>query len=79
MMESKVIHYHSEIYRICLTGGPCAGKTTALSMLHEKLEPTYKVFLVPELATLTAMGGYDIRPTNIVEKQVKFFVAVNNN
>lgn len=68
------LYNNEEIYRICLTGGPCAGKTTALSMLQEKLQPSYKVFLAPELATLTAMGGYDIRPTADIQKQVNFSV-----
>lgn len=32
------------IYRICLTGGPCAGKTTALATISQNL--TDKGFLV---------------------------------
>lgn len=39
--------------RICLTGGPCAGKTSALSYLYEHLVALgYRVVLVPEAATL---------------------------
>eukprot|EP00741_Cyanophora_paradoxa_P008077 tig00001254_g7816.t1 len=46
------------IYRIVLTGGPCAGKTTALAMVHDKLaDAGFKVFMVPEAATLMLMGG----------------------
>lgn len=46
------------IYKICLTGGPCAGKTTALTTLKEKLtERGLKVFVVPEIPTLTMEGG----------------------
>ncbi|EAR87420.1 AAA domain protein (macronuclear) [Tetrahymena thermophila SB210] len=46
------------VYKICLTGGPCAGKTTALTTLKEKLtEKGLKVFVVPEVPTLTMEGG----------------------
>ena len=38
----------------------------------------YKVLLVPELATITAMGGHDIRPTPDVEKHVAFSVYTAN-
>ena len=40
------------ISKIVLTGGPCAGKTTALSMIEQKLtEKGYKVIIVTESAT----------------------------
>jgi putative protein kinase ArgK-like GTPase of G3E family len=46
------------IHRICLTGGPCAGKTTALNKLSEKLQELgFKVLVVPEAATLMTQGG----------------------
>lgn len=46
------------ITRISLTGGPCAGKTTALSNLSETLTKMgFKVLLVPEAATLLMKGG----------------------
>ena len=41
-----------------LTGGPCAGKTTALCFLEEKLRALgYAVFIVPEMATEMTMAG----------------------
>jgi len=41
-----------------LTGGPCAGKTTALSTLSDVLRHMgFKVLLVPEAATLLMKGG----------------------
>lgn len=44
--------------RIVLTGGPCAGKTTALEKIEENLtELGYKVIIVPEAATLMINGG----------------------
>ena len=48
--------------RIVLTGGPCGGKTTALSTLRDHLSRRgFHVILVPEAAThaFEAIGGYD--------------------
>ena len=53
------------VHRIVITGGPCAGKTTAMSKLSLRLENMgFAVYVVPELATLTITaganpGGYD--------------------
>lgn len=47
-----------QIHRIVLTGGPCAGKTTALVKVGDRLEALgYAVYQVPEVATLLATGG----------------------
>lgn len=44
--------------KIVLTGGPCGGKTTALSKLSERLEGMgYRVLCVPEAATMLFKGG----------------------
>lgn len=49
------------IYRIVLTGGPCGGKTTSTAHITERLEALgFKVFVVPEAATLLATGGIDL-------------------
>lgn len=46
------------IYRIVLTGGPCAGKSTALARIHSHLEyHGVQVYRVPEAATLLLGGG----------------------
>jgi len=46
------------IYRVCLTGGPCAGKTTALTTITDHLtQKGFKVLIVPEAATLMMKGG----------------------
>jgi predicted ATPase/CYTH domain-containing protein len=46
------------ITRVCLTGGPCAGKTTALATLSTVLQQLgFRVLLVPEAATLLMKGG----------------------
>ena len=44
--------------KICLTGGPCGGKSSAIPFLTQKLEDQgYSVFTIPEVATLLAEGG----------------------
>lgn len=47
-----------EILEVVLTGGPCSGKTTALAYLKEKLQDRgFRVFTVPEVATMFITGG----------------------
>lgn len=47
-----------EIKKIVLTGGPCAGKTTAMSWIQNHFENQgYKVLFVPEEATELIVGG----------------------
>lgn len=46
------------VHKIVVTGGPCAGKTTAMSKLSLRLSSMgFQVFVVPELATMTITGG----------------------
>eukprot|EP01017_Pseudomicrothorax_dubius_P004048 TRINITY_DN1072_c0_g1_i1.p2 TRINITY_DN1072_c0_g1~~TRINITY_DN1072_c0_g1_i1.p2 ORF type:complete len:494 (+),score=140.30 TRINITY_DN1072_c0_g1_i1:36-1484(+) len=59
------------IFKICITGGPCAGKTSALSFLNEKLsERGFKVFTVPETPTLTMQGGGMIIMGNLTQDKI---------
>lgn len=47
-----------EIKKIVLTGGPCAGKTTAMSWIQNNFEKQgYKVLFIPEAATTLINGG----------------------
>lgn len=49
---------HVPVWRIVLTGGPCGGKTTALSTIAERLRNlSLQVFTVPENATLFSNAG----------------------
>lgn len=59
---------------IVLTGGPCAGKTSALSYLKDKLtDRGYRVFVCPEVASLIILGGiHDMRNLSKNDPQ-KFF------
>lgn len=51
--ENKV-----KISKIVITGGPCAGKSTAMSWIHKALtQMDYAVLFVPETATELITGG----------------------
>ncbi len=57
------------IKKIVLTGGPCAGKTTALVRIIEHFSSLgYKVFTVPEVPTMFTQAGMDY-----LTKNSKFF------
>lgn len=70
--ENKLIH------KICLTGGPCAGKTTAMTHLTNVLSQFgYRVFCVPEAATLFQKGGAMINMAEFTfDMQVKFQICL---
>ena len=54
-----------DIKRIVLTGGPCAGKTTALVRIVEHFSNLgYKVFTVPEVPTMYSQGGWSYLTPN---------------
>ena len=55
-----------DIKRIVLTGGPCAGKTTALVRVIEHFSNLgYKVFTIPEVPTMFTQAGMDYLTQNI--------------
>ena len=55
----------SNIKRIVLTGGPCAGKTTALVRIVEHFSNLgFKVFTVPEVPTMYSQGGWSYLTPN---------------
>lgn len=54
-----------QMKRIVLTGGPCAGKTTALVKIMEHFSSLgYKVFIIPELPTIFLQAGMDYLTDN---------------
>lgn len=55
----QVLEAKHRVYRICLTGGPCAGKSTMLSAMQAKIPQRlgFRVMCVPEAATLLVTGG----------------------
>uniref|UniRef100_A0A6B0V8K1 NadR/Ttd14 AAA domain-containing protein n=1 Tax=Ixodes ricinus TaxID=34613 RepID=A0A6B0V8K1_IXORI len=61
------------IYKVVLTGGPCSGKTTGQARLSTFLENYgWKVFRVPEAATVLLSGGVrfpDLTPAEVEKFQ----------
>lgn len=54
-----------EIKKIVLTGGPCAGKTTALIKVIEHFNSLgYQVFTIPEVPTMFAQAGMNYLTKN---------------
>lgn len=46
------------IYKIVVTGGPCAGKTTSIERIKKLFnEKGYRVFCVPEVPTMVVLAG----------------------
>jgi CYTH domain-containing protein/predicted ATPase len=55
----------NDIKKIVLTGGPCAGKTTALVKVIEHFSSLgFKVFTIPEVPTLFLQAGMDYGTSN---------------
>ena len=47
-----------QVHKICLTGGPCGGKTSSVNYLRQKFEAHgFKVFVVKEIANETINNG----------------------
>jgi predicted ATPase/CYTH domain-containing protein len=70
-------------HKIVLTGGPCGGKTTAMSRIAERLEGLgFRVFTVPETPTILFQGGFslhDVTPAQVVELETTLLRTVMNN
>lgn len=55
--DSTEHRHEAPVYRIVLTGGPCGGKSTAMSHLSDRLKGLgFRVFCVPEAASLLITG-----------------------
>jgi len=72
--QSLLKKRRQQIKVVCLTGGPCAGKTTALATLSEKLrERGIRVFTIPECCTMIFGNGVSIdTPRMTREDNMKF-------
>jgi len=58
------------IHKIVFTGGPCAGKTTALALVADRLrERGYRVLCVPECATIVFSSGVSIDITKMTMQE----------
>lgn len=69
-------------HKIVLTGGPCGGKTTAMSRIAERLEGLgFRVFTVPETPTMLFLGGFslhDVTPAQMVALETTLLRTVMN-
>jgi len=68
----------SMVHKFCVTGGPCAGKTTSIAACCEYFQDRgYKVFVVPEAATLLSKGGAMIVSGDFTEEDcIKFQISL---
>eukprot|EP01135_Chromosphaera_perkinsii_P002734 Nk52_evm102s226 gene=Nk52_evmTU102s226 len=64
------------MYRVVLTGGPCAGKSSALAAIQERMSSLgFDMYMVPEMATILIRGGTRISPENVYNFQVNLLKA----
>eukprot|EP01064_Diplonema_japonicum_P006764 TRINITY_DN14592_c0_g1_i1.p1 TRINITY_DN14592_c0_g1~~TRINITY_DN14592_c0_g1_i1.p1 ORF type:complete len:525 (+),score=105.53 TRINITY_DN14592_c0_g1_i1:25-1599(+) len=69
--EAVMIPKKKMIYKVVLTGGPCAGKSTGLAHIRATLEKEgFQIYVVPEAATLLIDGGAGIALRDGQENQV---------
>ena len=57
-MKSQYISH--DVFRVVVTGGPCAGKTIGIQKLATELSGSLRIFVVPEAATMLLKGGANI-------------------
>lgn len=62
------------LYKIVVTGGPCAGKTTAVQRVREEFTKRgFKVMVVPEVPTLLVQSGAMIKMDRFTsENRIEF-------
>ena len=65
----------NKVFKICITGGPCSGKTTLTSWLKQRFNPQYMVYTVPELATMTVGSGINIIPDHFDVEDHQYFTV----
>lgn len=52
----------NRVFKVCLTGGPCSGKTSSLTHIIDRLSPGVIIYTVPEMFTMTTQAGYVFNP-----------------
>lgn len=57
------------VKRVVLTGGPCAGKTSVLSELRDRVRENVQLLVVPEAATLMITAGNVHVPTLVQDSR----------
>ena len=70
-------HNEKQIYKIVITGGPCAGKSTALSWIQEEYaKKGFSVIFVPESATELRLAGIS---SETLKSNIEFQTALLKN
>ena len=59
--------------KVCLTGGPCSGKTTVLTAIKHQFSGNYQVFEVPEVGTIAYQAGVNLVPSNYTKEEHRIF------
>jgi len=72
---SSSVKRENKVYKICLTGGPCSGKTTSINYIRERFSPNFIVYAVPELATQLANSGINIIPKFFTAEDHEYFTV----
>lgn len=69
--------FSKTIHKFVLTGGPCAGKTSSLARVSNFLRTRgFRVFLVPEAATMIFQGGWSVDDLGKEANRVAFQTAL---
>ena len=64
----------STVTNIVITGGPCAGKSTGMSVIEQELtQKGYKVFVIPETATEVITAGVKVPDYDTLDFQGSIF------
>ena len=76
--KKQKIEATPKVSTVMLTGGPCGGKSTSMKILTKKFaEIGYKVFSVPEIATVTVDSGCLFYTFNSHTERCEFTKAIN--
>ncbi|KAA8491836.1 TRPL translocation defect protein 14 [Porphyridium purpureum] len=73
LRQSEKLKDGTPVFRIVMTGGPCAGKSTGMAVVAERLRSRgFEVYMVAEAATLLFTGGANFRLLNTELKVIEF-------
>lgn len=59
--------------KVCLTGGPCSGKTSALTAIKQQFSNKFIIYEVPEVGTLAFNAGVNLLPSAYSKEEHKVF------
>lgn len=75
--NTSIMKDGKDIHKFVLTGGPCAGKSTAMARISVFLRTRgFRVFVVPEAATMLFQGGMSVDDLGTAENRIEFQSAL---